>query len=137
MAVLDAQFMKLPSWSCAASNYFITPHIAEYPMARIDQDSIRAAGGASSLIRNAGVKEVGRYSTVRDLLCDMHVMLSQSICAAYIHTYEDFKIAKHCQEGQGGGERASEHRSLHEPTNWNEREVVMGTKSLDSRGVSP
>eukprot|EP00983_Pelagomonas_calceolata_P061172 1146712-Pelagomonas_calceolata.AAC.2 len=43
-----------------------------------------AAGGASSLIRNAGVKEVGRYNTVRDLLSDVQVMLSQGFesCAA-------------------------------------------------------
>eukprot|EP00983_Pelagomonas_calceolata_P017493 547586-Pelagomonas_calceolata.AAC.1 len=62
MAVLDVQFMKLSGWSCAASYYFITPHTVEYPMARSAQDSIRAAGGASSLTRNAGVKEVGRYN---------------------------------------------------------------------------
>eukprot|EP00983_Pelagomonas_calceolata_P067065 1149340-Pelagomonas_calceolata.AAC.1 len=49
--------MKLPGWSCAASYFFITSHTAEYPMARSDQDSIRTAGGASILIRNAGVKE--------------------------------------------------------------------------------
>eukprot|EP00983_Pelagomonas_calceolata_P042860 1138685-Pelagomonas_calceolata.AAC.1 len=40
---------------------------------RSDQDSIRAAGGASRLIRNAGVKEV---------------MLIQTVCAAYIHVYK-------------------------------------------------
>eukprot|EP00983_Pelagomonas_calceolata_P057767 1145210-Pelagomonas_calceolata.AAC.1 len=62
MAVLDVQFLKLPGWSCAASSYFITSHTAEYPMARSDQDSIEVAGGVSSLIRNAGVKEVGRYN---------------------------------------------------------------------------
>eukprot|EP00983_Pelagomonas_calceolata_P078117 1154159-Pelagomonas_calceolata.AAC.2 len=81
MAVLDVQFTKLPGWSYAASYFFITFRTAEYLMrggirwsiwvsrARSDQDSIRAAGGASSLIRNAGVKKV---------------MLSQTICAAYI-----------------------------------------------------
>eukprot|EP00983_Pelagomonas_calceolata_P127380 1161397-Pelagomonas_calceolata.AAC.5 len=29
--VLDVQFMKLPGWSCAASNFIITAHTAEYP----------------------------------------------------------------------------------------------------------
>eukprot|EP00983_Pelagomonas_calceolata_P046393 1140139-Pelagomonas_calceolata.AAC.2 len=79
--------MKLPGWSCAASNFFITSHTGEYPMrggsrwyilvsrARSDQDSIRAARGASGLIRNAGVKEV---------------MLSQTVYAAYIHTSKVF-----------------------------------------------
>eukprot|EP00983_Pelagomonas_calceolata_P080120 1155008-Pelagomonas_calceolata.AAC.1 len=73
MAVLDVQFMILPGWSCAASYFFIASHTAEYLMARSDQDSIRAAGGTSSLNRNARVKEV---------------MLSQTVCAAYIHMYE-------------------------------------------------
>eukprot|EP00983_Pelagomonas_calceolata_P056071 1144427-Pelagomonas_calceolata.AAC.5 len=82
MAVLDVQIMKLPGWSCAASHYFITSHTAE---ARSDQDSIRAAGGASSSIKNAGVQEVGRYNAVKDLFNDVHVMLSQTICAAYIY----------------------------------------------------
>eukprot|EP00983_Pelagomonas_calceolata_P085507 1156573-Pelagomonas_calceolata.AAC.2 len=50
-----------------------------------DQDSIGAAGGPSSLIRNAGVKEVGRYNTVGDLLSDVQVVMSQMVCAAYIH----------------------------------------------------
>eukprot|EP00983_Pelagomonas_calceolata_P047480 1140664-Pelagomonas_calceolata.AAC.1 len=59
--------MELPGWSCAASYYFITSHAAEYPMARTDQDSFRAAGGAFSLIRNTGVKEV---------------MLGQAVCTA-------------------------------------------------------
>eukprot|EP00983_Pelagomonas_calceolata_P075541 1153063-Pelagomonas_calceolata.AAC.1 len=48
-----------------------------------DQDSIRAAGVAFSLIRNNGVKEVGRNNTVRNLLSDVQVMLSQTVCAAY------------------------------------------------------
>eukprot|EP00983_Pelagomonas_calceolata_P082268 1155872-Pelagomonas_calceolata.AAC.1 len=52
--------MKLPGWSCAASYFFIMSHTAEYPMARSDQDSIRAPGGAPILIRNAGVKEEWR-----------------------------------------------------------------------------
>eukprot|EP00983_Pelagomonas_calceolata_P131413 1161773-Pelagomonas_calceolata.AAC.32 len=51
------------------------------------QDSIRAAGGASSLIRNAGVKEVGRYNPARDF-SDVQVILSQTVWAAYIHVYE-------------------------------------------------
>eukprot|EP00983_Pelagomonas_calceolata_P080658 1155238-Pelagomonas_calceolata.AAC.1 len=87
MAVLDVQFMKLPGWSYAASYFFITSHTAEYSMARSDQDSIRAARGASSLIRNIGNKEVWRYNTIRYLLSDVQVMLSQTFCAAYIHTY--------------------------------------------------
>eukprot|EP00983_Pelagomonas_calceolata_P111729 1159813-Pelagomonas_calceolata.AAC.17 len=64
------QASQLLCWSCAASYYFITSHTAEYPMwggrrwsiwvnrARSDQDCIRAAGGASSLIRNAGVNAI-------------------------------------------------------------------------------
>eukprot|EP00983_Pelagomonas_calceolata_P005434 177006-Pelagomonas_calceolata.AAC.1 len=39
----------------------------------------------TSLIRNAGVEEVGRYNAIRDLLSDVHVMLGQMFCAAYIH----------------------------------------------------
>eukprot|EP00983_Pelagomonas_calceolata_P123543 1161018-Pelagomonas_calceolata.AAC.5 len=46
-----------------------------------ERQAIRAAGGASSLIRNAGFKEVGRCSTVRDLLSDVQVMLSKMVCA--------------------------------------------------------
>eukprot|EP00983_Pelagomonas_calceolata_P134317 1162050-Pelagomonas_calceolata.AAC.4 len=64
-------FMNFPGWSCAASYFFITSHTAEYPMASSDQDNIRAAGGASSLLRNARVKEVGRFKMVRDLLSDV------------------------------------------------------------------
>eukprot|EP00983_Pelagomonas_calceolata_P045391 1139719-Pelagomonas_calceolata.AAC.1 len=41
--------------------------------ARSDQDSVRAAEGASSLIRNAGAKEV---------------MLGQTVCAAYVHMHK-------------------------------------------------
>eukprot|EP00983_Pelagomonas_calceolata_P003855 125090-Pelagomonas_calceolata.AAC.2 len=60
---------------------------------RSDQDSIRAAGGPISLIRNAGVKVVGRYNTVRDSLseCAGHADTawlggrSQTACIAYIH----------------------------------------------------
>eukprot|EP00983_Pelagomonas_calceolata_P072089 1151540-Pelagomonas_calceolata.AAC.1 len=70
IAFWGVKFKKLPGWSCAAS-YFITSHTAEYPMARSDQDSIRAAGVASSSIRNAEVKEEGRCNTVRDLLSDL------------------------------------------------------------------
>eukprot|EP00983_Pelagomonas_calceolata_P084053 1156285-Pelagomonas_calceolata.AAC.3 len=58
MAVLDVRNMKLPGWSCAASYFFIKSQTAEYPMAMSDQGGIRAAGGACSLIRNAGVKEL-------------------------------------------------------------------------------
>eukprot|EP00983_Pelagomonas_calceolata_P040928 1137828-Pelagomonas_calceolata.AAC.1 len=57
-------------------------------LARSDQDSIGTAGGASSLIRNAGVEEVGRHNAVRDLFSDVQVMLSQTVCAAYIHMYK-------------------------------------------------
>eukprot|EP00983_Pelagomonas_calceolata_P135349 1162146-Pelagomonas_calceolata.AAC.6 len=68
MAILDVQFMKLPGWRCAAPYLFVTSHTAEYPM--IDQDSIRATGVASSLIRNTVIKEV---------------MLGRTVCAAYVH----------------------------------------------------
>eukprot|EP00983_Pelagomonas_calceolata_P050306 1141909-Pelagomonas_calceolata.AAC.1 len=51
---------------------------------RSDQDSIRVAGGASSLIRNTGVKDVWRYCTIKNLLSDVQVMLSQTVCTAYI-----------------------------------------------------
>eukprot|EP00983_Pelagomonas_calceolata_P073672 1152218-Pelagomonas_calceolata.AAC.3 len=51
----------LPGWSCAASYFFFTSPTAG--RARSDQDTIMAAEGVSSLIRNAGVKEVGRYNT--------------------------------------------------------------------------
>eukprot|EP00983_Pelagomonas_calceolata_P076989 1153674-Pelagomonas_calceolata.AAC.1 len=73
MAVLDVQLMKLPGWSCAASYFFITSHTAEYPVsrARSGQDSIGAAGGASSLIRNTGVEEVGRYYRTEGLFSDV------------------------------------------------------------------
>eukprot|EP00983_Pelagomonas_calceolata_P068495 1149946-Pelagomonas_calceolata.AAC.2 len=51
------------------------------------------AGVASSLIRNAGFKEAWKcyttsYLTVGGLLSDVQVMLSQTICAAYIHVYK-------------------------------------------------
>eukprot|EP00983_Pelagomonas_calceolata_P119062 1160565-Pelagomonas_calceolata.AAC.1 len=61
MAALDAQFMKLPGWSCAASYFFITSHTAEYPMARTDQDSIRTAEGASSMTKITGVTNGFHY----------------------------------------------------------------------------
>eukprot|EP00983_Pelagomonas_calceolata_P042945 1138713-Pelagomonas_calceolata.AAC.5 len=69
MAFLDVQVMKLPGWSCAAPFLFVTSRTAEYLMAKSDQDSVRAAGGASSSIRNTGVKEV---------------MLGQRVYAAYV-----------------------------------------------------
>eukprot|EP00983_Pelagomonas_calceolata_P066749 1149196-Pelagomonas_calceolata.AAC.4 len=84
MAVMDVQFTKLPGWSCVASYFFITSHAAEYSMARSDQNSIRAAGGASSLVRNAGVKKVGT---------PLEVMLSQMACAARVEGAEN----THCQ----------------------------------------
>eukprot|EP00983_Pelagomonas_calceolata_P058424 1145484-Pelagomonas_calceolata.AAC.1 len=31
MAVLDVQLIKLPGWSCAGYNFFISSHTAEYP----------------------------------------------------------------------------------------------------------
>eukprot|EP00983_Pelagomonas_calceolata_P127899 1161458-Pelagomonas_calceolata.AAC.2 len=72
-----ARPVELPGWSPAASYYLITSHTAGVTYvrreARSDQDSIRAAEGASGLIRNAGVKEA---------------MLSQTVCAAYIHLLE-------------------------------------------------
>eukprot|EP00983_Pelagomonas_calceolata_P030462 955906-Pelagomonas_calceolata.AAC.1 len=80
--------MKLPGWSCAASYFFMTSHTAEFPMARSDQGNVGAAGFASSLIRNARVKEVGKYNTVRDLLSYLQVMLGQTVCAAYIHKHK-------------------------------------------------
>eukprot|EP00983_Pelagomonas_calceolata_P107820 1159388-Pelagomonas_calceolata.AAC.30 len=61
--------------------------LSTFKLARSDQDSIKAAGGASSLIRNARVRKVGRYNTIRGLFSDMQVMLSQTVCAAYIHMY--------------------------------------------------
>eukprot|EP00983_Pelagomonas_calceolata_P124440 1161106-Pelagomonas_calceolata.AAC.11 len=54
----DVQFMKLPGWIYAASYFIITSHTAEHPTTRSDHDSIRAAGGASSLSRNAGQPEM-------------------------------------------------------------------------------
>eukprot|EP00983_Pelagomonas_calceolata_P043504 1138926-Pelagomonas_calceolata.AAC.11 len=77
--------MKFPGWSCTASYYFITSHTAEYlpgfsdvkgeQVVHLGQQSegkesllimvtkiTLRDGGASSLIRNAGVKEVGRYN---------------------------------------------------------------------------
>eukprot|EP00983_Pelagomonas_calceolata_P086177 1156712-Pelagomonas_calceolata.AAC.4 len=50
--------------------------------------SIRAAGSTSSLIRNAGGKEVWRYLTIKNLLSNVQVMLGQTVCAAYIHMYK-------------------------------------------------
>eukprot|EP00983_Pelagomonas_calceolata_P058606 1145562-Pelagomonas_calceolata.AAC.1 len=105
MAVLDVQFTKLPDWSCAASHFFKASHIAEYSMAKSDQDCIGAAGGTSSLIRNAGVKELGRCNTVRDLLSDVHIMLSKTVCAAYIHVYKGFS-----GRGVTGGEAVQSSR---------------------------
>eukprot|EP00983_Pelagomonas_calceolata_P038604 1136848-Pelagomonas_calceolata.AAC.1 len=66
------ELMKFPGWSCAASYFFFTSRTAEQKILRPgftycrvpdgmerprSYDSIRAAGGASSLIRNAGVIE--------------------------------------------------------------------------------
>eukprot|EP00983_Pelagomonas_calceolata_P057556 1145118-Pelagomonas_calceolata.AAC.1 len=46
--------------------------------ARSDHNSVKAAGGASSLIRNTGSNEVLRYYTIRGLL-------GQTVYATYIH----------------------------------------------------
>eukprot|EP00983_Pelagomonas_calceolata_P081398 1155550-Pelagomonas_calceolata.AAC.2 len=80
MTVLDVQFTKLPGWSRAASYFFIASHAAEYSMARSDQDSIRSAGGASSLIRNAGVEEVGSLN-LRE--CGEHYPYDDILGGAY------------------------------------------------------
>ena len=53
-----------------------------------DQDSIRAAGAASSLLRNVLLEEIGGYNTVRDMLRDVQVMLSQTVRASCIHLHE-------------------------------------------------
>eukprot|EP00983_Pelagomonas_calceolata_P012863 411251-Pelagomonas_calceolata.AAC.1 len=45
---------------------------------RSDQDCTRAAGVASGLNRNRGFEEVGGYSTIRDLLRDLQVVLGQT-----------------------------------------------------------
>eukprot|EP00983_Pelagomonas_calceolata_P045013 1139522-Pelagomonas_calceolata.AAC.4 len=68
MAVLDVQFMKLPGCRCAASYFFITSHTAEHPMARSDQDSVRAAGVAISLNVENGVKEIGSQAAAAYIL---------------------------------------------------------------------
>eukprot|EP00983_Pelagomonas_calceolata_P027410 860882-Pelagomonas_calceolata.AAC.1 len=52
-------------------------HFTVLLRARSDQDSIGAAGVASSLIRNTGVKEIWRYQKIRDLLSDVQVILGQ------------------------------------------------------------
>eukprot|EP00983_Pelagomonas_calceolata_P055842 1144323-Pelagomonas_calceolata.AAC.3 len=70
---------SLPGWNCAAPCLFLTSHTAGVPNVRgrartprSDQDSIRAAGVASSLIRNTGVLLVvcmpTRFSTSTNLL---------------------------------------------------------------------
>eukprot|EP00983_Pelagomonas_calceolata_P077851 1154043-Pelagomonas_calceolata.AAC.6 len=71
---VDVEFIKLPGWRCAAPFLFVTSHTVEYlRLARSDQDSIRAAGVASILIRDTGVKEV---------------MPGQTTCAAHIHMHK-------------------------------------------------
>eukprot|EP00983_Pelagomonas_calceolata_P066037 1148840-Pelagomonas_calceolata.AAC.4 len=90
----------LPDWTCAALHLFDNSHTAKYPMlrgsgvsigvsrARSDQDSARAAGVASSLIRNTEIKKVWRYYTIRGLLSDVQVMLGLMVCAAYVHVHK-------------------------------------------------
>eukprot|EP00983_Pelagomonas_calceolata_P041216 1137967-Pelagomonas_calceolata.AAC.1 len=63
--------MDMAGWSCAP------PRTAHW--VRSDQGSIRAAGVASGLNRNNGFEEVGRHSTIRDLLRDLQVVLGQTI----------------------------------------------------------
>eukprot|EP00983_Pelagomonas_calceolata_P077225 1153771-Pelagomonas_calceolata.AAC.1 len=65
---------------------YLNPHPGG--LTRSDQDSVRAAGVASSTIRNTGVKAGWRYYTIKDLLIDAQVMLGQMVCAAYIHMYK-------------------------------------------------
>eukprot|EP00983_Pelagomonas_calceolata_P084006 1156274-Pelagomonas_calceolata.AAC.3 len=83
----------------AASYFFITSHTAEYPMLgdcrwsiwvsriRIDQDSIEATGGVSSLIRNAGVKENTLQSN-----CTRREHVSHP---GLQHTHTDHKYSNH------------------------------------------
>eukprot|EP00983_Pelagomonas_calceolata_P069513 1150389-Pelagomonas_calceolata.AAC.2 len=63
--------MKLPGWSCAAPYLFITSCTAEIPI-------VGAAGVASNLIRNTGVKEVWRHYMIKDLLSDVQAMLGRT-----------------------------------------------------------
>eukprot|EP00983_Pelagomonas_calceolata_P128524 1161518-Pelagomonas_calceolata.AAC.3 len=46
---------------------------------------------------DAGVKGVGRYNTIRDLLSDVQVMLSLMDCAAYIHMYKGIGSLIRCR----------------------------------------
>eukprot|EP00983_Pelagomonas_calceolata_P055543 1144196-Pelagomonas_calceolata.AAC.8 len=87
MAVLDVQFMELPGWSCAAPYNFV--FLTTYLSFWSDQDCVRAAGVASCLIRNTGVKEIWRYYMTLYLLSDVQVMLGQTVCAAYIHMHQN------------------------------------------------
>eukprot|EP00983_Pelagomonas_calceolata_P130030 1161655-Pelagomonas_calceolata.AAC.2 len=109
MAVLDVQFIKLPGYSsrvvllltsslpfvlritrlgCEGEVGGLFGLVRALPLARSGQHSVRAAGVASSLIRNTGVEEIWRYYMIKDLLCDVHVMLGQTVCTAYIHMFK-------------------------------------------------
>ena len=53
-----------------------------------DQDSIRAAGAASGLLRNVLLEKIGVNNTIRDMLRDAQVILSQTVRATCIHLHE-------------------------------------------------
>eukprot|EP00983_Pelagomonas_calceolata_P130495 1161688-Pelagomonas_calceolata.AAC.11 len=95
-------------WSCAASYLFANSHTAEYPMARSGLDSVRAAGVASSLIRNTGVKGAWERYMIRDLLSDVQIMLVQTACAAYIHNKALLVFSTPWEGHRGAGQAASE-----------------------------
>eukprot|EP00983_Pelagomonas_calceolata_P059882 1146117-Pelagomonas_calceolata.AAC.2 len=69
------QGTRLPGGSCAAS-YFIMSHTAEYPM----------CGGSRWSIW------VSRARSDQDSIRRLEVMLSQAVCAAYIHMYKDISL---------------------------------------------
>eukprot|EP00983_Pelagomonas_calceolata_P080336 1155104-Pelagomonas_calceolata.AAC.4 len=105
--------MKLPSWSHngCAPYFFITSHTAEYPIrARSDQDGVRAAGAACSLIKYTGIKEVGRHYTIKDLLSDVQAMLGCQcgigrLCYSFGLRYWDIlKVQERYQLGLGDGD---------------------------------
>eukprot|EP00983_Pelagomonas_calceolata_P048086 1140913-Pelagomonas_calceolata.AAC.9 len=59
----------------------------EHLRAKSDQDSVRTAGVASSLIRNTGVKEV-------------MLQLGQTVCTAYIHMHKGLHIKSFADDFQ-------------------------------------
>eukprot|EP00983_Pelagomonas_calceolata_P049705 1141633-Pelagomonas_calceolata.AAC.1 len=62
-------------------------------LARSDQNSIRTAGGGSSLIRNAGVKErvpVRYWKTVRFIWVEASLILSNRICT-FVPSYSSMR----------------------------------------------